>query len=117
MFSSIYIYPVPTARMDDFLRVQTAALEIYREYGAHDDVTYRPVDTSAKYGCRGFDTAVELRDGEEPFVSVSQFRDRRHHDEVMAQVDRDPRIDRLFEEIQTVIDLERIVRGEFERAA
>jgi uncharacterized protein YbaA (DUF1428 family) len=116
VFSSIYLYPVPEDRADDFLRIQRAVLEIYLAYGVLDDITFRPVDLTGKYGCAGFERAVDLRPGETVYVSVSHFRDRAHHDEVMARVDDDPRVNGLFDEIQTILDLCRIVRGEFERA-
>ena len=116
MFSSIFIYPVPRSRMDEFLRIHGEALKIYREFGAIDDVTYRPIDVGAKYGCVGFDSTIELRGDEIVCVSVSFFRNRAHHDEVMKKIDNDPRIDALYERIQKVIDIRRIARGEFERA-
>jgi uncharacterized protein YbaA (DUF1428 family) len=115
VFSSVYIYPVPESRIDDFRRIQAAALRIYREYGAIDDATYRPFDISAKYGCLGFDSAIELKPGEIVCISVSFFRDRSHHDEVMERVDNDPRITDLYEEITQVLDVARVLRGEFER--
>jgi uncharacterized protein YbaA (DUF1428 family) len=116
MYSSIYIYPVPAGREDEFLEIQREALEIYRAAGAIDDATYRPVMVDDRYGCLGFGHAVELRDGERVWISVSFFRDREHHDAVMAHVDADERIDQLFERIQQVVDVGRVVRGEFERA-
>jgi uncharacterized protein YbaA (DUF1428 family) len=71
---------------------------------------------SAEYGCLGFDKAIQLGRDEEVSVSVSHFRNRAHHDEVMARVDTGPRIDRLRKEIQWVVDLGRIARGEFAHA-
>lgn len=116
MYTSIYIYRVPRAHVDAFLRVQAAALAIYRAHGALDDATYAPVDLAARYGCAGFADAIGAGEDEELFVSVSQFRDRAHHDEVMAIVDEHPQIAELYAQIVGVLDVSRIIRGEFTRA-
>ena len=115
MFISIYIYRVPRENVDVFLRVQRDAAEIYRRCGAIDDVTFAPVNLEAKYGCAGFTGALDIREEEEVFIGLSSFHDRKHHDTVMAQVDRDERISELYEEIAGLMDVGRVVRGEFER--
>ena len=115
MFISIYIYRVPSQNVDVFLRVQREAAEIYRRYGANDDETFAPVNLVAKYGCAGFAGAFDIREGEEVFIGLSSFHDRTHHDTVMAQVDRDERISELYEEVASLLDVERVVRRELER--
>ena len=116
MYTSIYIYRVPRRHVAAFLRVQAAALAIYRAHGALDDATYAPADLAARYGCAGFADAIGCGADEELYLSVSQFRDRAHHDEVMAIVDSDPQIAALYDEVVAVLDVGRIIRGEFERA-
>ena len=115
MFISIYIYRVPHENVDVFLRVQREAAAIYRRYGAIDDATFAPVNLEAKYGCAGFPGALDIREGEEVLIGLSSFHDRPHHDTVMAQVDRDERISELYEEVVGLMDVGRVVRGEFER--
>jgi uncharacterized protein YbaA (DUF1428 family) len=115
MYSSIYIYCVAVERVAAFLRVQQAALTIYREYGAIDDATYAPTDLTAQYGSVGFTDIIAVAANEQIYISVSSFRDRAHHDQVMAQVDADPRIDQLYQEMLGIIDISRMVRGEFQR--
>ena len=117
MFSSIYLFPVPRAHADAFVRVQGDAAVIYREHGCVDDVTYAPADLAAKYGCAGFGDVLPLRSEEQLFVGVSTFRERSPHDEVMARVDADPRIARLYEQVTGLLEIGRVVRGEFERVA
>ncbi len=51
------------------------------------------------------------------FIGISRFADRAHHDRVMEQVDSDPRIAELYAEVMAILDVGRIVRGEFERVA
>jgi len=115
MFVSIYIYRVPSQNVEAFLRVQREAAEIYRRCGAINDETFAPVNLIAKYGCAGFTGAFDIREGEEVFIGLSSFHDRMHHDTVMAQVDRDERISELYEEVASLLDVGRVVRGEFER--
>jgi uncharacterized protein YbaA (DUF1428 family) len=115
MYTSIYIYRVPRDHVAQFLQVQREAAEIYRRYGALDDETYGPCNLEGKYECTPFPAAFEVEEGEEVFVSLSRFRDLVHHDEVMSQVDTDDRISQLYEKVAGLLDVGRVVRGEFER--
>jgi uncharacterized protein YbaA (DUF1428 family) len=49
-------------------------------------------------------------------VGVARFRNRGDHDAVLARVDADPRISDLYCQISELLDVSRIVRGEFEPA-
>jgi uncharacterized protein YbaA (DUF1428 family) len=111
---ALYVYPVPRRAADDFMRIQTAAGRIYCEHGALEDVTYAPASLDAKYGCASFRDALTLADDEDVYIGYSRFRDHVHHDEVLSRVDADPRIGALYREISELIDVSRIVRGEFE---
>ena len=115
MFASIYLYPVRRKNRTAFLKVQQEAAAIYRRYGALDDETFAAVNLAAKYGCTAFSDALSIQEGEDLYVSLSRFRDRAHHDEVMAQIDADPRINELYDTMMTLLDSGCIVRGEFER--
>jgi len=115
MFTPIYVYRVPRENVEAFLRVQGEAAVIYREFGALDDEIFAPANMKAKYGCVAFPEALEVAEGEEVFVSLSRFRDRVHHDEVMGRVDADERINELYKEVTALMDVGRVVRGEFQR--
>ena len=115
MYTSIYIYRVSKKNVDAFLRVQREAATIYEHYGALDDVTYVTSDLKAKYGCVAFGDALGIAEDEVILVGISSFRDRTHHDEVMAKVDSDKRIEELYAEVTALLDVGRVVRGEFER--
>jgi uncharacterized protein YbaA (DUF1428 family) len=115
MFSSIYMYRVPRENFEAFLRVQREAAVIYQEYGALGDETFAPANLKPKYGCIAFPAAFEVKEGEELLISLSRFRDRAHHDEIMKLVDADDRIDRLYEQVTRLVEVDRVVRGEFER--
>lgn len=116
MYVSVYIYRVPRENVAGFLHVQKEAAAIYQRYGALVDETYGLVPLEAKYGCSTFPQALDVGKGEEVFFGLSRFRDRAHHDEVMAQVDRDERINELYDEVTKLVDVARVVRGEFELA-
>lgn len=116
MYTVIYLFRVPRSNVDAFSRVQREAGEIYKRYGALDDETLAPFNLEANYGCSGFASVVELKGDEELWVGLSRFRDRDHHDEVMIKVDADPQINDLYAEMLTLLDMSRVVRGEFERA-
>jgi len=117
MYATIYIYRVPRRNRDAFLRVQKEAGEIYRSYGALADETYASVQVEGKYGCATFPQVLEVGEDEEVFLGLSRFRDRAHHDEVMAEVDKDDRSNELYSGVVTLLDISRVVRGEFERVA
>ena len=117
MYTVIYLFPVARANVEGFFRVQREAGAIYKRYGALDDETLAPLNLEAAYGCAGFGSVFELKENEELFIGLSRFRDRNHHDEVMAKVDADPKIGDLYTEMLTLIDMSRTVRGEFERTA
>ncbi len=113
MYTVIYLFPVPHAKVETFLRVQREAGEIYKRYGALDDETLEPLSLGAAYGCAGFGGVVPLGEDENLYVGLSRFRDRAHHDEVMAKVDADARIEALYAEMLGVLEMTRVVRGEF----
>ena len=116
MYVSIYIYRVPRENAAAFLDVQKEAAAIYKRHGALVDETYALASLEAKYGCAAFAQALDVEKGEEVFFGLSRFRDRAHHDEVMTQVDGDERINELYDEVTKLLDVGRVVRGEFESA-
>lgn len=115
MYSAIYVYVVPCENVPRFLEIQREAAEIYMRYGAIDDLTFAPTNLEPKYGCGPFAGVVPFQSGERLFISVGKFRDQAHHDNVMQRVDRDPRINELNYEIDRILDVSRITRGEFQR--
>ena len=117
MYTAVYIYRVPKRNTAAFLRVQKEASEIYKRYGALADETFSLILSEAKYGCAAFPIALDVGEDEEVFLGLSRFLDRAHHDKVMAQVDKDDRINELYSEVIALFDIARVVRGEFECVA
>jgi uncharacterized protein YbaA (DUF1428 family) len=114
LYRSFYVFRIPKENVAEFLRINQEAGAIYRQYGAVETEMMRATDVDAKYGCLGLADVVKASDDEVVFVAFDGFRDAAHHHDVMAKVDADPEINRLFEQIQTVIELSKVVRGEFE---
>ncbi|MFJ7826284.1 DUF1428 family protein [Psychrobacillus sp. NPDC096623] len=115
MYSVLYIYPVLIKKKERFIETNKKASLIYKEYGAIEDDTYQSTSIDAMYGCRGMESSVDLHENETLMCSVSTFNNKHHHDLVMGKVDSDKRIEELYNEMINVIDISRVVRGEFEK--
>ena len=115
MYNVLYLYPVLKQNKERFIEINKMASIIYKEYGAIEDDTYQSTFIDAIYGCKGMDSSVELQENETLMCSVSTFNNKHHHDVVMKEVDADPRIEELYNEMLNVIDMSRVVRGEFEK--
>ncbi len=113
MYNVIYIYPVPEKNIREFLRIQSEAAKIYLGYGAVSDQTFYLDNPESKYGCLPFSKAITLEKDEQAYISITAFKSSSHHDEVMKKVDADPKIKKLYSEVKKVIDVSRVVRGEF----
>ena len=115
MYNVLYLYPVLKQNKKRFIEINKMASLIYKEYGAIKDDTYQSTFIDAIYGCKGMDSSVELQENETLMCSVSTFNNKHHHDVVMEEVDADHRIEELYNEMLNVIDMSRVVRGEFEK--
>lgn len=111
MYNVLYLYPVLKRNKKRFIELT----KFYKEYGAIEDNTYQSTFIDAIYGCKGMDSSVELQENETLMCSVSTFNNKHHHDVVMEEVDADHRIEELYNEMLNVIDMSRVVRGEFEK--
>ena len=115
MYNVLYLYPVLNLKKDRFIEINKKAALIYKEYGALEDDTFQSTFIDGIYGCKGMEASVELHENETLMCSVSTFHDKHHHDEVMEKVDSDIRIEELYGDMMKVIDMSRVVRGEFEK--
>lgn len=115
MFSSIYCYRVPKKNIETLLLVQKKSSDIYKKYGAIDDWTFGPENLLAKYGCCSFPGEISVGADEELFFSLSLFKSKEDHDRIMPLIDQDSEIENLYNEISKLIDLSKVIRGEFRR--
>lgn len=117
MYTAMYLYPVPARTEDAFRAIEQEAGDRYQSHGALDHELYRAADVGPKHGCAGFESAVDLRNDELLYVGMDHFHDRAHHDDVMDAVDTDDRVAELFEELTDLVDIDRVVRGAFDRVS
>ncbi len=117
MLVQLYIYRVPKENVSSFLRIQSEAASLYKKYGALDDETFKPSNLESKYGCIAFPDVLDVKDNELIIFSVTRFHNTTHEDQVMAKVNSDERINELYDRVTHLIDISRVVRGEFELVA
>ncbi|MFC5602779.1 DUF1428 family protein [Sporosarcina koreensis] len=115
MYSVIYLYPVPKQSKEEFIEINKRASLIYKEFGAIEDDTFQSTNIAPMYGCEGMKASVVLHENETMMLSISTFNSRNHHDMVMGKVDRDKEILELYNKMINIIDINRVVRGEFEK--
>jgi uncharacterized protein YbaA (DUF1428 family) len=113
-FGGFYNFLVTRKNVDGFLRIQQAASEIYQSHGAIEE-TLALINHEAKYGYIPSTKEINTEEDEEIFVSFSLFPNKTDHDKVMEKIDSDPRIDRLYQEMTGMVDIDRVLRGEFKR--
>jgi uncharacterized protein YbaA (DUF1428 family) len=115
MYSVIYLYPVPKQSKEKFIEINKKASLIYKGYGAIEDDTFQSTLIAPMYGCEGMENSVVLHENETLMLSISTFTSKDHHDIVMGKVDKDKEISELYNKMIKVIDISRVVRGEFEK--
>ncbi len=115
MFTLVYLFRVPEQNIGAFLSLQREASTIYREHGALEDETLAPVDLDSRHGCKVFADELEIKKNEKIFMGLSRYKDSAHHEEVMARVDSDQRIDELFGKVTNLLDIKRVIYAQFER--
>jgi uncharacterized protein YbaA (DUF1428 family) len=116
MLTTVNLIPIHREHVEIFLRNERSAGAIYREYGGLGNEILLPVNIDPGYGCAAYGATLDLAPDEVVCIVLDRFRDRDHYEAVMARVNADPRIDAIFGEFKQLVDLRRVVRGEFERA-
>ncbi len=114
MYHTFYLFRVPHKNVNRFLKIVRDAGAVYREHGAAASTVMRLTDGSNKYGCLGLSGQVHTNADEQVFLGIDSFRDAEQLRALTIQIDADPRIQKLFKEIQEVIDLGKVIRWETE---
>ncbi|UCG15340.1 MAG: DUF1428 family protein [Phycisphaerales bacterium] len=117
MVIAIYVYRVRRDAVGQFLRIHEQAKRILLELGVLDLRLYAASDLAPKYGCTSFIEALAVEEDEAIYLELDEFRDPAHMTDVMARVDRDGRIATLFRALKSIVQLQRAVRGEFQRVS
>jgi len=117
MYTSIYIHRIPRAHREEILAIITEASRLYREIGDVECTFLHPADLAAKYGCASFMDGISLEENEDVIVELNSFRNKSEHDAIMELTDQNERINELYDQLTKLMDVTRIIRGEFETAA
>ena len=105
MYHTYYLFRVPRKNVDRFLRVVNDAGAVYREHGAVASTeVMRLTDGSNKYGCLGLNGQVHANAEEQVFFGVDSFHNREQLHALTIQIEADSRIQKLFKEIQEIIE-------------
>ena len=104
MYVQLYIYPVARKHSAAFLRIQKEAAQLYKDYGAIDDEMFEAANLDPKYGCVSFPTVISFNQDETLFFSVTRFHSRGDQEEVMAKVNVDPRIGKLYSQVTDLVE-------------
>ena len=115
MYTSIYVHRVPRDRVGEILEILREAARVYEELGVSDCQVFEATDLSPQYGCSSFPASMDLPEGETILVELNGFRDRQHHDLAMERIDQNAMINDLYHRFSQVLDVSRVVRGEFSR--
>jgi len=85
LFVVVYHYQVPMEKTKQYIMLEKQATKIYMEHG-----------------CLG----VEIyRDAKDPrrWMEINRFRDREHYNEVIGAVEKDTRLQRLYDEFTSLL--------------
>jgi hypothetical protein len=108
MFTQLYIYAVPLNEVVGFCEIQRKAAEIYELHGCLEEKTWRLLDGPNPHPFKGLGGLLQAGPSEALFVSTSRYRDADHLSEVMARVDADPRISRLYRDFSAIVPPSRV---------
>ena len=80
MFVAIYHYKMSPEKTKQYIMLEKEAIQIYLEHGCLEVEIYRNAKDPQRW------------------MEINRFRDWEHYNEVIASVDKDPRIAPLFEQ-------------------
>jgi len=86
LFIVTYRYSLPPEKSKDYIALEQKAIQIYVEHGCLGVEIYRDPHNPRKW------------------MEVNKFHDEKHHEEVTAAVEGDPRIAALFDEFLGIFD-------------
>lgn len=110
-YSDLYLLPLPKKNLAKYRRVATAFGKMTREYGALAYREFQGNDLKPK-GVVSFTKAVKLKPGEIMIAAVVDFKSRKHRDQVLKKMFKDPRMKKMMEAPQ-IADLKKMYYGGF----
>ncbi|HLS09275.1 DUF1428 family protein [Lentibacillus sp.] len=113
MYTVIYFYRVKQEKVGSFIGINNRASEIYMSYGALEEKTYQAENLHGKNEFKGLLDVIQKEENEDIFLGQSVFRNKSHYDDVMKQVNDNPEIKQLFNEMSDTIDLSKVITATF----
>ena len=108
-----YVLPVSKKKLRAYRDLARKAGPIWRELGALEYRECVGEDLDVKFG-RPFPRTVKLKPGETVVFSWVTYRSRKHGDQVLGRVMKDPRIAAMCSEKSMPFDPKRMLYGGFE---
>jgi uncharacterized protein YbaA (DUF1428 family) len=110
-----FIVPVPAKKLKEYLRIARKAGKVWLEHGAID---YREcvADDVKKGKWTSFPRSVKLKRGETVIFSWIVYKSRKHRDQVLAKVMKDPRLAKMMDPKAMPFDGKRMIYGGFKTA-
>jgi uncharacterized protein YbaA (DUF1428 family) len=107
-----FLLPVPRANLAAYRRIARAAGRIWMEYGALEYRECAGDDLRAK-GTVSFRKSARARPRETVVFSWIVYKSRADRDRINAKVMKDPRIAKMMDPSQKVVDMRRMAYGGF----
>jgi uncharacterized protein YbaA (DUF1428 family) len=110
-----FIVPVSAKKLKEYLRIARKAGKVWMEHGAID---YREcvADDVKKGKWTSFPRSVKLKRGETVIFSWIVYKSRKHRDQVLAKVMKDPRLAKMMDPKAMPFDGKRMIYGGFKTA-
>jgi uncharacterized protein YbaA (DUF1428 family) len=110
-----FVIPIPKRNSAAYRRIARKAGKVWREHGALDYVEC--IADDVKPGKHtSFPQSVKLKPGEAVWFSYIVYKSRRHRDQVLAKVMKDPRLAKMMDPKAMPFDGKRMFWGGFKVA-
>jgi uncharacterized protein YbaA (DUF1428 family) len=110
-----FVIPIPKRKSAAYRRIARKAGKVWREHGALDYVEC--IADDVKPGKHtSFPQSVKLKPGEAVWFSYIVYKSRRHRDQVLAKVMKDPRLAKMMDPKAMPFDGKRMFWGGFKVA-
>jgi uncharacterized protein YbaA (DUF1428 family) len=107
-----FVVPIPKRNTAAYRRIARKAGKVWREHGALDYVECMADDVKpGKH--TSFPQSVKLKPGEVVWFSYIVYKSRRHRDQVLAKVMKDPRLAKMMDPKAMPFDGKRMFWGGF----
>lgn len=107
-----FVVPVPKRKVELYKKLARICGKVWREHGALDYMECITDDVS--WGKRtSFPRSVKMTKTETVFFSYIVYKSRKHRDQVMAKVMKDPRLQHMMDPKKHPFDAKRMIFGGF----